>query len=62
VESLYEVPDTWASSDRLRPILDRRYAAFVKKARGEVEAPKKPAKKKPAKRPAKKRPARKARR
>jgi hypothetical protein len=32
VESLYELEDTWDNYDRLKPVIDRRYDAFAKKA------------------------------
>jgi len=28
LESLYHVPDTWESFDRLRPVIDKRFAAW----------------------------------
>jgi len=48
VESLYELNDSWKNYDRLRPILDRRWATFTGARPEKKAAPKKasPAKKK----------------
>jgi hypothetical protein len=70
VESLYELADTWANYDRLRPLIDQRYEAFKKKPGKKTAAPKKAVTKKavtkkkgtPKKAAAKKKPATKKKR
>jgi len=53
--SVYTVADTWASYERLRPAIDRAYAAFLKKRAQAKGGKKKGAAKKSAKAPPKKR-------